>query len=123
MSPWPKSKKTPTDSGTWLHYSFVLGLVMPKDEQDKKKDALGNPINDEEDAESKKTGEMILGIIVLIAVGFLLFKGVPSVFKSVTGYFGDKSDAKAACARHSSVINAQTDFAAKKAFKACLKRY
>ena len=96
---------------------------MPKDEQDKKKDALGNPINDEEDAESKKTGEMILGIIVLIAVGFLLFKGVPSVFKSVTGYFGDKSDAKTACGRHPSVLNAKTDYAAKKAFKACLKRY
>ena len=91
-----------------LTCSFLLGLIMPKREEDDK---------------YKKIGENIFGIIFLIAVGFLLYKGVPAVFKSVTGYFGDKSDAKAFCGKHPSVLNAKTDYAAKKAFKACLKRH
>ena len=78
---------------------------------------MNKKVND--DAKKDGTGETILAIFFIICVLALLYKGGTAV----VGYFGDSSDAKAACGRHSSVLNAQTDYAAKKAFKACLKRY
>ena len=57
--------------------------------------------------------------IIILVIMYLIVQG----YKTVTGYFGDKSDAKASCGRHYTVLDAKTDYAAKKAYKACLKRY
>ena len=92
---------------------------MSEDKKDKnKRDALGNLIHKGE-AEKNDTRDSILGGILLICLLVLLFKGGSVVIN----YFGDSSDAKASCGKHPSVINAKTDYAAKKAYKACLKRY
>ena len=91
---------------------------MSKDEKPKnEKDALGNLIHKGE-AEKKEIRGSILGGILLICLLVLLFKGGSIVIE----YFGDKSDHKAYCSKHYTVLEAKTDFAAKKAYKACLKR-
>ena len=48
-----------------------------------------------------------------------MFKGG----ESIIGFFSDSSDAKSFCAKQSDVINANTEYAAKKANKACLERF
>ena len=72
-----------------------------------------------DDAKKDGTGEAILGIFAIICVLALLYKGGSVVI----GYFGDSSKAKAYCGQHYKVLEAKTDYAAKKAFKACLKNY
>ena len=63
--------------------------------------------------------EHIVGALIIFLIGFFIFQR----FKSVTGYFGGSSKAKAYCGQHYKVLEAKTDYAAKKAFKACLKNY
>ena len=89
-------------------------LIMPK--EDKKRDWQKKL---KQTPNTKGVLEYIVGALIILLIVFFIFQG----FKSVTGFFGGKSDAKAACGRHSTVLNAKTDYAAKKAFKACLKRY
>jgi hypothetical protein len=74
---------------------------------------------DSDSAKAKEEGEMILGFILIICVIALIYKG-GSV---VVGYFGDSSNAKTHCGQYYKVLEAKTDYAAKKAFKACLKNY
>ena len=75
------------------------------------------------DPKTKELLEGIVGAIFGLCVLFLIFKVATSGFESVTGYFGGKSDAKEYCGKQHDVINAKTDFAAKKAYKACLSNY
>ena len=67
--------------------------------------------------------EYIVGAVIILLIVFFILQGFKSVTGFVTGFFGGKSDAKAACGRHYTVLDAKTDYAAKKAYKACLKRY
>jgi len=78
---------------------------------------MNKKVND--DAKKDGTGEVILVIVFVISVLALLYKGGSVVI----GYFGDSSKAKAYCGQHYKVLEAKTDYAAKKAFKACLKNY
>jgi hypothetical protein len=80
-------------------------------------------INKTKFPKTKDLLEFIVGAFVIFCVGFLIFKVATSGFESVTGYFGGKSDAKEYCGKQHDVINAKTDFAAKKAYKACLSNY
>ena len=60
---------------------------------------------------------MIIVFIVMACVIAILFIGGSVVID----YFGDKSGHKAYSSKHHTVLEAKTDFAAKKAYKACLK--
>ena len=70
-----------------------------------------------------EAGITLITIFVFIIVGIIIYSFASSGFKSVTGYFGGSSKAKAYCGQHYKVLEAKTDYAAKKAFKACLKNY
>jgi len=64
---------------------------------------------------------------LMVVLGFIIF-GLFVIIKidpidKVIGVFGNRSDAKEYCAKQHDVINAKTDFAAKKAYKACISNY
>ena len=85
---------------------------MSKDEKPKKE----KPLSDIADSMER----WFLVAFVLLCL-FGLYHGVKDSFSFTTEYFGDKSDHKAYCSKHYTVLEAKTDFAAKKAYKACLK--
>ena len=71
-------------------------------------------------ANKNEDNDAIYGIIGLIILGLIAYNIVPKVFNFVTG---GSSDAKAYCADSWKVKSAKTDYAAKKAYKACIKNY
>jgi len=72
----------------------------------------------------KAEGEIVQYFLVVGIVFFILWliiTGITKGISGVTGFFGDKADHKAHCQTHYTVTEAQTDFAAKQAYKACMK--
>ena len=67
--------------------------------------------------EDKDALYSIIGFIIFLIIAFSI---VPKVFNFVTG---GSSDAKDYCADSWKVKSAKTDYAAKKAYKACIKNY
>ena len=80
-------------------------------------------LSEKEKEEAKNNVDTILGLILLVVIGIAIYFAVSFGWKKTTGYIDDKSDAKEYCAKHEDVINAKTDFAAKKAYETCLGSY
>jgi|TARA_B100001964_G_scaffold85584_1_gene96570 hypothetical protein len=72
-------------------------------------------MNDDDKKTKKffKTIFSFVGIIFVIAV----------IHTAVSEFFEKRSDAKEYCAKEHDVLNAKTDYAAKKAYKACISNY
>ena len=56
-----------------------------------------------------------------IVILLLIITGITKGISGVTGFFGDKADRKADCQTHYTVNEATTEFAAKQAYKACMR--
>jgi len=80
-------------------------------------------LSEKEKKEAEGNVDMIWGFIVVAVIGVAIYFAVSFAWKETTGYIDDKSDAKEYCAKHEDVINAKTDFAAKKAYETCLSNY
>ena len=73
---------------------------------------------------SKATGkefEAAMGFIGGAIFLFIVFKLVTMAYEGTTGFFSDKADRKDRCRTSYSVKNAKTEFAAKQAYKACMR--
>ena len=80
-------------------------------------------LSEKEKKEAEGNVDMIWGFIVVAVIGIAIYFAVSFGWKETTDYIDDKSDAKEYCAKHEDVINAKTDFAAKKAYETCLSSY
>ena len=72
------------------------------------------------DKEFKHFKELIWGAITIFVI-FIIFKLVTMAYEGTTGFFSDKADRKDRCRTSYSVKNAKTEFAAKQAYKACMR--
>ena len=64
----------------------------------------------------------VIWFIVVCVFGFIWIDSMDPIDK-VKGVFGNRSDAKEYCSNRHSVLNAKTNYAAKKAYKACMSNY
>lgn len=71
------------------------------------------------------SGDTFNGIILIsifLIVFYFAFIGVQTLYKKTNNYFEGANNLNDFCSRSSKVLNAKTEFAAKKAYKACMKR-
>jgi len=61
----------------------------------------------------------IWGALIILAVIFLIFKGVTSSYKGINSYFKDKSRNETICAER--IEDIKNEFTAKKIYEACMK--
>jgi len=74
------------------------------------------------DDDDKKTADFwgtVGGIIVIL----LILGAIGSAFEFVSDKWKKRSNAKEYCSETHRVLNAKTDYAAKKAYKACVSNY
>ena len=93
-----------------------IGIVLIK---------YSNKESKEPPKKSKATGKEIEAAMGFAAGAFFLFivfKIVTMAYEGTTGFFSDRADHKDRCRTSYSVKNAQTDFAAKQAYKACMRK-
>jgi len=92
-----------------------IGIVLVK---------YSNEVSKEPPKKSKATGKELEGIMSLVGGAiflFIVFKLVTMAYEGTTGFFSDKADRKDRCRTSYSVKNAKTEFAAKQAYKACMR--
>ena len=92
-----------------------IGIVLIK---------YSNKASKEPPKKSKATGkefEAAMGFIGGAIFLFIVFKLVTMAYEGTTGFFSDKADRKDRCRTSYSVKNAKTEFAAKQAYKACMR--
>tara|TARA_B100001250_G_C19713140_1_gene750131 strand:+ start:106 stop:321 length:216 start_codon:yes stop_codon:yes gene_type:complete len=61
--------------------------------------------------------EIALGIFVIL----MILGAIGTAFEFVSDKWNDRSSKKSYCAKHYTVLNAKSDFAAKQAYKACMR--
>ena len=66
--------------------------------------------------------ERWFGIIIVLLVIISFFWAVKSFFFNTTDYLDKKDSQKARCQTHWTVIDATTEFAAKKAYEKCMDK-
>lgn len=92
-----------------------IGIVLIK---------YSNKVSKDPPKKSKATGkefEAAMGFIGGAIFLFIVFKLVTMAYEGTTGFFSDKADRKDRCRTSYSVKNAKTEFAAKQAYKACMR--
>ena len=70
----------------------------------------------DDDKKTKELFQTIFGLIIILIIA-------GSIYYHVSEFFGKRSDAKEYCSKSQRVLNAKTDYAAKKAYKACVSNY
>ena len=113
------SKPLNRAKAAWKHVSWMEKMNYGSfDEYFKKDDWKRMP---DKDNVSGQTFNNFISFIVVIIIIYIAFIGVKSLYNKTSNIFEESSNQKKACSQSSEVLNAQSEFAAKKAYKACMR--